>query len=279
MLTKFKLVEIIENKTEEYSGYTYDLEVENDHSYTANNIIVHNSVCTTRKMTGVGYPQLSAIIECADAAHGLNGYICGDGGITNSGDVAKAFGGGADFIMCGGLFAGHYECEGEIIAAPRKLKSTVEVYEEFSNTEINSKNYRFKVINSENNVVTFDFIVNNDITDPYPKPITINDVNLPNDFYDFTFDENSKMKFYGMSSEEAMTKYYNGKAQYRASEGKVVYVPYKGLVNNTIIEILGGLRSTCTYIGAKSLKQLSKCTTFIRVSQQLNEVFSKHETK
>jgi GMP reductase len=161
------------------------------------------SVCTTRMKTGVGYPQLSAIIECSDAAHGLGALICGDGGITNSGDVAKAFGAGADFIMCGGLFAGHDESEGTI--------------------------------------------------------------------------ENDKVKFYGMSSEEAMVKHYNGKANYRASEGKVVYVPYKGKVENTIIDVLGGLRSACTYTGAKSLKQLSKCTTFIRVSQQLNEVFTKHE--
>lgn len=161
------------------------------------------SVCTTRMKTGVGYPQLSAIIECADAAHGLGALICGDGGITNSGDVAKAFGAGADFIMCGGLFAGHDESEGQI--------------------------------------------------------------------------ENDRVKFYGMSSEEAMNKHYNGKANYRASEGKVVYVPYKGNVENTIIDVLGGLRSACTYTGAKSLKQLSKCTTFIRVTQQLNEVFTKHE--
>jgi GMP reductase len=159
------------------------------------------SVCTTRKMTGVGYPQLSAIIECADAAHGLNAYICADGGITNAGDVAKAFGAGADFIMCGNLFAGHDECEGEI--------------------------------------------------------------------------EDGQVKFYGMSSEEAMNKHYNGKANYRASEGKVVYVPYKGPVENTIIEILGGLRSACTYTGAANLKQLSKCTTFIRVTQQLNETLGK----
>lgn len=159
------------------------------------------SVCTTRMKTGVGYPQLSAIIECADAAHGLNALICGDGGITNSGDVAKAFGAGADFIMCGGLFAGHDECDGQIV--------------------------------------------------------------------------DNKMIFYGMSSEAALHKYYNGKANYRASEGKVAHVECKGPVENTVNDILGGLRSACTYTGAKSLKQLSKCTTFIRVTQQLNEVFGK----
>ncbi|MEI3354434.1 MAG: GMP reductase [Duodenibacillus massiliensis] len=72
------------------------------------------SVCTTRKMTGVGYPQLSAVIECADAAHGLGGRICSDGGCTQPGDVAKAFGGGADFVMLGGMFAGHNESGGEV---------------------------------------------------------------------------------------------------------------------------------------------------------------------
>ncbi len=73
------------------------------------------SVCTTRKMTGVGYPQLSAIIECADAAHGLGGLICADGGCTSPGDLAKAFGGGADFVMLGGMLAGHDECMGEVV--------------------------------------------------------------------------------------------------------------------------------------------------------------------
>lgn len=164
------------------------------------------SVCTTRKMTGVGYPQLSAIIECADAAHGLGGLICADGGLTNSGDVAKAFGAGADLVMCGGLFAGHDECAGERIAG------------------VDGKQY---------------------------------------------------LKFHGMSSAEAMTQHYGGKAAYRAAEGKEVLVPYRGSVATTIEEILGGLRSACTYVGAHSLKELSKRTTFVRVTQQLNEVFGK----
>ncbi len=162
------------------------------------------SVCTTRKMTGVGYPQLSAIIECADAAHGLGGLICADGGITVPGDLAKAFGAGADFVMCGGIFAGHDECSGQII------------------------------------------------------------------------DDHGKwMKFHGMSSTEAMQEHYGGKATYRASEGKEVIVPYRGRVSNTIGELLGGLRSSCTYVGAASLKELSKRTTFVRVTQQINEVFGK----
>jgi GMP reductase len=161
------------------------------------------SVCTTRRMSGVGYPQLSAIIECADAAHGLRGLICADGGCTSPGDLAKAFGAGADFVMLGGMLAGHDECDSEIVDD----------------------------------------------------------------------DGVRKMRFYGMSSREAMNKYAGGVAEYRASEGKEVLLDYRGPVENTVQEILGGVRSACTYVGARKLKELSKCTTFIRVSQQLNEVF------
>jgi GMP reductase len=157
------------------------------------------SVCTTRKQTGVGYPQRSAIIECADSAHGLGGHIIADGGCTNPGDVAKAFGAGADFVMLGGMLAGHDEGGGV----------------------------------ENNGVVTF----------------------------------------YGMSSDTAMEKHHGGVAEYRSSEGKTVSVPYRGAVKNTVQDILGGLRSTCTYVGAPTLKQLSKCTTFVRVTQQLNNVF------
>jgi GMP reductase len=163
------------------------------------------SVCTTRKMTGVGYPQLSATIECADAAHGLGGHICTDGGCTVPGDLAKAFGGGADFIMLGGMLAGHDECEGDLIDRDGE---------------------KFK-------------------------------------------------RFYGMSSAAAMEKYSGGVAKYRASEGKEVLVPYRGPVENTLQEILGGVRSACTYVGARKLKELSKRTTFVRVTQQINEVFGK----
>mgnify|MGYP000749305777 FL=1 len=163
------------------------------------------SVCTTRKMTGVGYPQLSAIIECADAAHGLGGRICADGGCTVPGDIAKAFGGGADFVMLGGMLAGHDEAGGETV-------------------EQNGK--RFK-------------------------------------------------KFYGMSSRDAMDKYAGGVASYRAAEGKTVLIPARGPVENTLQDILGGVRSACTYVGAKRLKELTMRTTFVRVSMQLNEVFGK----
>lgn len=161
------------------------------------------SVCTTRVKTGVGYPQLSAIIECADAAHGLSGHIIGDGGCKVPGDVAKAFGGGADFVMLGGMLAGHDESGGEIV-------------------EDNGKKYRL---------------------------------------------------FYGMSSQTAMDKHAGGVAEYRASEGKTVKVPYKGKVSETVKDILGGVRSTCTYVGAAKLKELSKRTTFIRVQEQENQIF------
>lgn len=167
------------------------------------------SVCTTREKTGVGYPQLSAIIECADAAHGLGGHVCADGGCTSPGDVAKAFAAGADFVMLGGMLSGHDECLGEVIE---------------------EEGVRFK-------------------------------------------------RFYGMSSAEAMEKYHGSVAEYRASEGRSVNVPYRGPVKNTVLDILGGIRSTCTYVGAHRLKELTKRTTFIRVTKQLNEVFAAHQVK
>lgn len=161
------------------------------------------SVCTTREKTGVGYPQLSAIIECADAAHGLGGHVCADGGCVTPGDVAKAFAAGADFVMLGGMLAGHDECSGEVI-------------------EENDKKYK---------------------------------------------------RFYGMSSSEAMEKHHGTVAEYRSSEGRSVNIPYRGPVKQTLLDILGGIRSTCTYVGAHRLKELSKRTTFIRVARQLNESF------
>merc|ERR1719437_231898 len=162
------------------------------------------SVCTTRKQTGVGYPQLSSVIECADAAHGLGGCIVSDGGCTCPGDVAKALGAGADFVMLGGMLAGHDECSGEILEQGGDY---------------------FKV-------------------------------------------------FYGMSSDTAMQKYGGGVAEYRSSEGKTVRVPYRGPIDETIRDILGGLRSACTNVGAAELKELPVRTTFIRVTQQLNTVFT-----
>lgn len=161
------------------------------------------SVCTTRVKTGVGYPQLSAVIECADAAHGLSGLIVSDGGCTVPGDVAKAFGAGADFVMMGGMLAGHEESGGEVI-------------------EEDGKKY---------------------------------------------------VEYYGMSSRTAMEKHVGEVAEYRASEGKRTLVPFKGSISNTLQDILGGVRSTCTYVGAAKLKELSKRTTFIRVAEQHNRVF------
>ena len=162
------------------------------------------SVCTTRVKTGVGYPQLSAVIECADAAHGLGGRIISDGGCTCAGDIAKAFGGGADFVMLGGMLAGHDESGGEIV-------------------EREGKQYRL---------------------------------------------------YYGMSSSTAMEMHVGGVADYRASEGKTVEVPYRGPIEPTVKDLLGGLRSTCTYVGASALKELTKRTTFIRVMEQENREFS-----
>lgn len=163
------------------------------------------SVCTTRVKTGVGYPQLSAIIECADAAHGLGGQIISDGGCAIPGDVAKAFGAGADFVMLGGMLAGHDESGGIVIEKDGE---------------------KFK-------------------------------------------------QFYGMSSSTAMDKHAGGVANYRASEGKTVEVSYRGDVESTLNDILGGLRSTCTYVGASTLKELTKRTTFIRVAEQENRVYTK----
>ena len=164
------------------------------------------SVCTTRKVAGVGYPQLSAISECADAAHGLNGHVMSDGGCSSPGDVSKAFAAGADFVMLGGMLAGHDESGGEVIddGSGGKYKS-----------------------------------------------------------------------FYGMSSSKAMETHYGEIAEHRAPEGKEVRVPYRGALEVTLQSILGGLRSACSYVGARRIKDLPKCTTFIRVSMTTNEVFQK----
>ena len=160
------------------------------------------SVCTTRKITGIGYPQLSAVIECADAAHGLKGHIIADGGCSVPGDVVKAFAAGADFVMLGGMLAGHKEGGASAL---------------------------------------------------------------------------SSNQFYGMSSDTAMDLHNGGVANYRASEGKTVEIPYRGEVSKTMQDLLGGLRSACTYVGASELKELSKRTTFVRVTQQLNNSLSAYE--
>jgi GMP reductase len=190
------------------------------------------SVCTTRIQTGVGYPQLSAVIECADAAHGLGGHIIADGGCTCPGDVAKAFAAGADFVMLGGMLAGHNEGGGEVI----------------------TKRY-----------------VTNELK-PIPK--------MSGTVYyedERVIEEKQFVQFYGMSSDAANTKHFGGLKDYRSSEGREVLVPYRGEVARTVQDLLGGIRSTCTYAGAKSLKQLSKCTTFVRVTQQFNAVYASND--
>jgi len=180
------------------------------------------SVCTTRIQTGVGFPQLSAVIECADAAHGLGGHIIADGGCTCPGDLAKAFAAGADFVMLGGMLAGHDQGGGEIVT--RYFKS--------------------------------------------------GEVRQTEHGYEDLVEERKFVNFYGMSSRAANDKHFGGLKEYRSSEGREIQVPYRGNIENTIQDLLGGVRSTCTYAGAKKLKWLSKCTTFVKTSQQFNSVFA-----
>lgn len=161
------------------------------------------SVCSTRLKTGVGVPQLSVCLECSEVANGIDGHIISDGGCVIPGDIAKAFGAGAHFVMLGGMLSGHDESGGELIE---------------------KDGHKFKL-------------------------------------------------FYGMSSEYAQTKFNGGMKKYRSSEGKIRQIPYKGSVNDTIMDILGGIRSTSTYIGARRLKDFAKCCTFIQVNQQVNNVY------
>ena len=184
------------------------------------------SVCTTRIQTGVGYPQLSAVIECADAAHGLGGHIIADGGCTCPGDVAKAFAAGADFVMLGSMLAGTDQGGGEVIEQFYKTNELVE--------------------------------------GSWDKHV---------------IERKQFVQFYGMSSETANDKHFGGLKEYRSSEGRTVLVPYKGDVARVVQDILGGLRSTCTYVGAVKLKQLSKCTTFVRVNNQFNRTYESTTTK
>ena len=165
------------------------------------------SCCTTRKQTGIGMPQLSAVIECADTAHGMDAHIISDGGLQVVGDFSKAYGAGADFVMSGSMFAGHDESGGQLI-------------------EENNKKYKV---------------------------------------------------FYGMSSTTAMNTYSGGVAKYRSSEGKTVKIEHRGPVEKTILDIQGGIRSTMTYIGAKKIKDIPKCTTFARVNRQLNTIYNGRE--
>lgn len=211
--------------------------------------IGNGSVCTTRKIAGVGCPQFSAIVECADAAHGLKGHVCADGGCQMPGDVAKAFGAGADFVMLGGMMAGHDECDGEkVYPRPNGTAAYPITMEDAEclgyNVFINQKDDK----------------IYRQLGDGSWKSM---DAQL----------QPSHMKFYGMSSKQAMAKYSGGVADYRASEGKEVLVPYRGSVSGTIREVLGGIRSACTYTGSKTLKELPKRTTFVKVHRTHNTVF------
>ena len=218
---KFICIDVANGYTEKFVNYVRTIRgLFPDHILIAGNVVTREmtealilaganivkigigpgSVCTTRKVAGVGYPQLSCIMECADAAHGLGGYVLSDGGCTCPGDVAKAFGAGADFVMIGGMFAGTDESAGELT------------------------------------------------------------------------DEGKE--FYGMSSAAAMEKHSGGVAMYRAAEGKRVFVEPAGPVAGVMQQILGGVRSACTYVGAARLKDLPKCTTFVRVNRQINNIFS-----
>jgi len=190
------------------------------------------SVCTTRIKTGVGYPQLSAVIECADAAHGLGGLIIADGGCVCPGDVAKAFAGGADFVMLGGMLAGHDEGGGDIITRYYQSNEVQHMHDDGFGGEIPTKDYY--------------------------KPI---------------IQEKKFVQFYGMSSKAANDKHSGGLKEYRSSEGREVLIPYRGPVEETIRDLLGGIRSACTYVGARRLKDLSKCTTFIRCADTHNRVY------
>ncbi len=160
------------------------------------------SVCTTRTMTGVGVPQFSAILDCADAANGVDGHIMADGGCVYPGDIAKAFGGGAHMVMIGGMLAGHDESEQQVV--------------------------------------------------------------------------DGKVEFYGMSSDRAREKHGKRKDGYRGNEGRLISLPYRGPVQNTVEDILGGVRSACTYIGARRLKDMPKCASFVTTNNVINRVYEQY---
>ncbi len=202
---QFQLVEITEIKEIEHVDRVFDLSIEDSNSFVANDYVVHNSgnACSTRLKAGVGYPQLSSVLECADAVHGLKGHLMSDGGIVYPADFAKSFGAGADLTMAGSFFAGCLEGGGEVFLE-------------------NGQQY---------------------------------------------------IKFYGMSSKVAQEKHGEGLKEYRASEGRILKIPFKGSVETIILDLLGSLRSTCSYIGASSIKEMPKRTTFCRVNQQISTMY------
>lgn len=156
--------------------------------------------CRTRTTAGVGVPQLSAILDCAEEAQRLDLLICADGGVNEFCDFAKAMAAGADFVMAGSMFAGHTESGGDLIKSGKQ---------------------KFKVT-------------------------------------------------YGMSSKTAMNKYYGEVSQHRASEGRTVMVPYKGPVRNTVMDILGSLRSTMTYTDTAKIEDLYSNAELIPVKNTIN---------
>lgn len=210
--------------------------------------IGNGSVCTTRLKTGVGRPQLSTILECSDAAHGVGGMICADGGCTNPGDISKAFGAGADFVMLGGMLAGTDEASGKLVT------------KKYVTNELSHKSW----VDKYNNVYSVD-------------------EKEPDHTFSYFADsyqgiqEKKYKQFYGMSSKYAQDKHFGGMKEYRTSEGREKLIPYTGPVKDIIEDILGGIRSTMTYIGAKTLKDIPKCTTFYIVNRQLNTVFQNCE--
>jgi GMP reductase len=170
------------------------------------------AACTTRRMTGVGYPQLSAVIECADAAHGIAnergvGRIIADGGQQYPSDIAKAFCGGADFNLCGSLFSGFEQSGGETVIKDGK---------------------KFK-------------------------------------------------EYFGSSSNKAMRDFYGKKDIHRASEGRYTLIPHKGDMHDFIQDLMGSLRSTATYIGARQLKEFPKRATFLKVNRILTSYLEKYD--
>jgi GMP reductase len=205
--------------------------------------------CETRKVTGIGYPQLSAIADCADAAHGLKngprrlGLICADGGLRMSSDICKAYGAGGDFAMLGTYLAGTDECQGKWIERVRP---------------------KYQYVGDELQTIFCEgAVMGIDPGDRMPISIATHDV-LKHGL-EVGNKRQIKLQFYGMSSDHAQVQHYGEKIPYAASEGKVGYVDYKGPVAPIIQEVQGALRSYCSYINSPSLKDAAKCTTFVRI--------------
>lgn len=207
------------------------------------------SACTTRRQTGVGYPQLSAVYECAKAVEAIDGLVCADGGCTVPGDVAKAFIAGADFVMLGGMLAGHSECEGILVDYRKELSKDVRVFIDDVDSDAPHLEWAGRFYHKIEE--------------------------LPAEAWKLVPLEKPEMIFYGMASETAMRKHNGGIADYRSAEGRTVQVPYRGSVRETISNILGGLRSTMTYVGIQDIKNLAYSARFVKTRHQLNTVFVK----